>query len=71
MNTTKTQSPTAQYFSQWKQMTCPSCKDTYTLGVNGTVHGCDRCEGVIRNPVDHSIIDDPFGEVFKDEERPS
>ena len=30
-------------------MTCAKCGDEYTLGVNGTVDGCDACEGIQRN----------------------
>lgn len=48
------------------QLTCPSCSDEYTLGVNGTINGCDRCEGITRNPIDHSIIPDSFATVFVD-----
>jgi hypothetical protein len=36
--------------------TCPHCFCQYILGVNGTVNGCDTCENIERNPVDHTII---------------
>jgi hypothetical protein len=28
---------------------CPTCGKEYTLGKDGTVHGCDKCNGVIRD----------------------
>lgn len=36
---------------------CPYCEHKYTLGVNGTVDGCDPCMKVIRNAVSNTIID--------------
>lgn len=30
--------------------TCPKCQRQFTLGVNGTVDGCDECTGVERLP---------------------
>lgn len=36
--------------------TCPHCMEEYTLGIDGTVNGCDECEGIVRNPVDNTII---------------
>ena len=36
--------------------TCQHCGQTYTLGVTGTVDGCDVCERITRNPLDHTII---------------
>lgn len=41
-----------------KLCVCPTCGDLYTLGVTGTVQGCDVCQGISRNPIDHTIIDD-------------
>lgn len=35
---------------------CPHCLQPYTLGIDGTVTGCDVCEQVIRNKFDGSII---------------
>lgn len=35
---------------------CPHCKQTYELGITGTVDGCDECLGIVRNPIDHTII---------------
>ena len=43
---------------------CPFCENPYQLGVTGTVEGCDECLGVIRNPLDHTIIFD-FNENFE------
>ncbi len=40
------------------ELTC-TCGRGYILGMNGTVDGCDECQGVIRNPLDHTIIDEP------------
>jgi hypothetical protein len=37
---------------------CPHCQHKYTLGVNGTIDGCDACESVIRNTIDNTIISD-------------
>ena len=28
---------------------CPKCHKEFTLGVNGTVDGCDECNGVTRD----------------------
>lgn len=36
---------------------CPHCEHKYTLGVDGTVDGCDACMNVIRNAVSNTIID--------------
>jgi hypothetical protein len=33
-----------------KTMKCPHCDKTYTLGKDGTIHGCDDCTGAQRNP---------------------
>jgi len=35
---------------------CPHCLCEYILGIYGTVNGCDTCEGIVRNPIDGSII---------------
>lgn len=32
------------------ERTCEHCLKTYTLGIDGTVNGCDRCEGIVRLP---------------------
>lgn len=32
------------------ERTCPHCFKEYTMGVNGTVNGCDICEGIVRFP---------------------
>jgi len=37
---------------------CIHCGNFYNRGINGTVSGCDTCEGNIRNPIDHTIIND-------------
>jgi hypothetical protein len=39
-------------------LVCPFCWQDYFLGLNGTVDGCDPCLTVIRNPVDHTIIEE-------------
>jgi hypothetical protein len=44
---------------------CPKCLCPYALGLTGTVNGCDDCEGIERNPVDHTIIY-PITEVVED-----
>lgn len=40
-----------------RSATCPHCHEGFTLGVNGTVNGCDQCLGILRNPIDNTIID--------------
>lgn len=40
------------------EMTCPQCGSKYILGLNGTVDGCDDCECITRNELDHSIIEE-------------
>lgn len=37
---------------------CPICHSTYTMGVTGTKDGCDECLGIVRNPIDNTIIED-------------
>lgn len=39
---------------------CPHCQMRYTLGVNGTVDGCDECKSIIRNALDGSIVTEPL-----------
>jgi hypothetical protein len=42
---------------------CPSCLEEYQLGINGTVNGCDRCEGIVRNAdgtIDMSVYTETF-----------
>lgn len=51
---------------------CPNCFREYTMGIDGTTAGCDRCEGIIRLPngmIDYSASSP---EVFvRKLERPS
>jgi hypothetical protein len=42
---------------------CPHCEKRYTLGVDGTIEGCDPCMNVIRNKLDGTIIQ-PVGYPF-------
>jgi len=56
-----------KWHQQWKEMAC-ACGDKYFLGKTGTIFGCDRCHGITRNPVDGTIIPDPFEKVFATEE---
>lgn len=35
---------------------CQICERNYTLGISGTVEGCDTCLDIERNPRDHTII---------------
>lgn len=37
---------------------CPHCESPYALGENGTIEGCDVCLKIIRNPIDHTIIEE-------------
>lgn len=30
------------------ETTCKKCGESFMLGVNGTIHGCDKCTGVER-----------------------
>ena len=50
-----------------KTMICSECLAEYTLGVDGTVLGCDRCQGITRN-AKGMIIPDPSTEIFIHEE---
>jgi len=36
--------------------TCPHCLIEYDLDINGTMSGCDRCEGIVRLP--NGMIDE-------------
>lgn len=49
-------------------MKCPFCGRAYELGKTGTVDGCDECLGVVRNPIDHTIIEDDYAYLFADED---
>lgn len=40
------------------QAECPKCHETYTLGVDGTVEGCDQCLGVTR-ALNGYVIEEP------------
>lgn len=51
-----TNEPKKQLTSKFVIRTCPHCLKEYTLGIYGTVKGCDECEGIVRNPRDGSII---------------
>ena len=43
--------------------TCKHCLGEYELGINGTVDGCDRCDGIIRLP--NGMIDmTAYTEIF-------
>ena len=48
-------------------LTCPTCLSQYILGITGTVNGCDCCWGIVRNPVDHTIITDDLNDELEDE----
>lgn len=37
---------------------CPCCDKRYTLGVDGTIEGCDKCMTVIRNALDGTVIEE-------------
>jgi hypothetical protein len=49
-----------------KQTICPHCLKPYTLGVDGVVDGCDDCMAIVRNPVDHTVVEEDYSEVFED-----
>lgn len=36
-----------------------SCGEEYTLGVDGTVDGCDECNGIVRTPNGY-VIEEAF-----------
>lgn len=40
----------ARNTAQAPTVKCPLCGGDYTLGVNGTIDGCDECTGVERLP---------------------
>jgi PHP family Zn ribbon phosphoesterase len=56
--------PLAKAINKMRERTCPHCSNEYTLGVNGVDSGCDECEGIVRNPVDNSIIN--FGDITEE-----
>lgn len=33
---------------------CPTCKNGYVMGRNGTVDGCDKCLGIVRDSNSHA-----------------
>jgi hypothetical protein len=37
-----------------KKATCPTCKKEYSMGYDGTVDGCDKCQGIIRDGNDYA-----------------
>jgi hypothetical protein len=39
---------------------CPHCGDEYTLGVDGTVDGCDECLGITRAVNGYAIDEEPL-----------
>ncbi|MBI5950182.1 MAG: hypothetical protein HY865_00880 [Chloroflexi bacterium] len=47
---------------------CPHCLKPYTLGVDGVEEGCDTCMAIVRNPLDHSIVQDDFSKIFADDD---
>ena len=47
---------------------CPHCKQVYTLGVDGVENGCDVCLGIVRNPLDGTVVEMDFSLVFEDDE---
>lgn len=47
---------------------CQICERNYTLGITGTVEGCDHCLGIERNPRDHSIINPGKSMAFAGED---
>lgn len=51
--------------------TCPHCLQEYYLGINGTVNGCDRCEGIIRDANGMIVTDYPneFMVLVEEEEK--
>jgi hypothetical protein len=51
-----------------RQRTCPHCSNEYTLGINGVEDGCDECEGIVRNPLDGTIIRDDYSNLFSGEQ---
>lgn len=48
---------------------CQICERNYTLGIDGTVEGCDNCLHIERNPRDHTIIN--YGSSLMESEKPS
>jgi hypothetical protein len=47
---------------------CPHCRKVYTIGLDGTIDGCDECEGIARNPKDGTIINGELSALFEDDE---
>lgn len=46
---------------------CPHCGKPYTLGVDGVVDGCDECMAIVRNPLDHTVVEEDFSTMFEDD----
>lgn len=38
---------------------CPQCHQTFTLGVTGTVDGCDKCTGITRATNGYALEETP------------
>jgi hypothetical protein len=43
---------------KYEIMICPHCLHPYVLGITGTVDGCDECMSIVRNPLDHTVIEE-------------
>jgi hypothetical protein len=48
-------------FKNWKMLTCQHCLKEYELGKDGTLNGCDKCEGIERDEHGHIIVKRPNG----------
>ena len=42
---------------------CSHCLEPYTLGVTGTVEGCDVCLKIVRNKFDGTVISTAYDAV--------
>jgi len=56
-----------QFVRNYVSRVCPHCHEDYILGVDGVEAGCDICEGIVRNPIDHTIIYEDFETLFPEE----
>lgn len=44
-----------------KYATCPFCEEQYEMGFTGTIYGCDKCQGIVRDD------DEYFYELHEDQ----
>jgi hypothetical protein len=48
-----------------KKVTCPKCNETYNLGYNGVIEGCDKCIGIKRDKQGHAWFKGETSHTYK------